>query len=47
MQAERVVDQIEVRVVVRDDPADIGRNRGPQTGEVTLGEDGIGDYVVT
>ena len=38
-----LVDEIQVRVVVRDDPANVRRDGGAQLAEVTLGDDRVGD----
>jgi hypothetical protein len=38
-----LVDAIQVGVVVRDDPANVWRDGGPQLATLTCGDDGVGD----
>ena len=42
-QAALLVEEIEVRVIVRDEPPDVRCDGRPECGEVTLGHDGVAD----
>ena len=43
-QAPLLVDEIQVRVVVRDDPPDVQGDDRAQRGDVALGDDGVGHF---